>query len=120
MNDDVETNYINALYERRQYENQIYDYLVDHLVDNLVLNPDDTFWEPVKICLNEEQISQMIKLSITDECPICLDQKESFTKLECCNQQLCTDCCKNVFFESVKCPYCKQDQRTLKEISINK
>ena len=108
MNVDVETNYLNALIERSDYELQMYDYLVD----TLILVPE-TFWEPVKVSLTDEQIAAFKENNVSDECPICFEEKTLFISLNCCSQQMCKDCCKKVFKENVKCPYCNHDQREL-------
>ena len=98
----------NLILERNLFEIQVYDYLVDPF---LFISED--FWEPVKVGLSVEQISKCEELVEQDECIICTNICNTFRKLDCCNNKLCTNCINNWFTESVRCPFCICDIREL-------
>jgi hypothetical protein len=91
--------------ERLQFEIYIYDYLVEPQIP-------DSFWEPVPVTLNIEQIYQLPDFIEESECIICYENHINFKKLNCCNNLLCNTCAHQWFSNSVKCPYCNHDQRT--------
>ena len=98
----MEINFL--ILERPSYEEILMNYLTSSI-------PDD-FWEPVKIKLNEKEISNLKNINTDDDCIICTQTKNIFKELNCCNQKLCNECCIKWFNESANCPYCKQDLRT--------
>ena len=94
----------NFIRERNNFEDEMYDLLVTPL-----LIPD-SFWESVKVSLN---IKILQDITIEQECAICIDIKNNYKKLKCCNQVICKDCASNWFDISVKCPYCNKDLREI-------
>ena len=92
---------------RRQFENQLYDFLVTP-----ILFIDESFWEPVRVCLTVEQIESLPEVELENkECMICKETLFLFNNLVCCNQLMCIECSFKWFECSVFCPYCKQDLR---------
>jgi len=94
---------------RNNFENQLYDFLISSIYpDN-----NDSFWEPVKVILNVDQLDSLKEVYIENHnCPICMENLFYFNNLDCCNQVLCTDCSFKWFgYESVYCPFCKCDIR---------
>jgi hypothetical protein len=94
------------------FRRQLLRYLETYGHDNVFI-PDD-FWQPVRICLSKSQIENIPDI-IThgeEECVICSNKREKFKQINCCKNNICSDCVTKWFNESVKCPYCKQDLRT--------
>ena len=56
------------LLERSYFENRVYDYLVSPFL----FIPED-FWEPVRVGLTPEQISEFKELQEIDACIICTE-----------------------------------------------
>jgi len=94
--------------ERTNFENEIFDFLINPLV---FVPPDDPFWDPVTVNLNDSQINQLKTIEKEAECFICTNISLNFSNLNCCNNDICSDCTFNWFSKSVKCPFCKQDLR---------
>jgi hypothetical protein len=95
------------IHEREIFENDLYNTLVTPLII-----PED-FWEPVIVCLTDEQIEEMQNITKEEMCFICNEITKDFKILKCCNKDMCIDCTYNWFNRSVYCPFCKFDQRTL-------
>jgi len=93
------------IHERLLFEDEMYDVLISPL-----FIPDD-FWEPVIVCLTEEQIESMKDITKNEICFICDETMESFKELPCCHKDMCVDCNYTWFNRSVFCPFCKCDQR---------
>ena len=93
----------NLILERTNFENEMYDLLVSPLQ-----NIPESFWEPVRISFNFDLL--ISKYHYT-ECSICIENKNHFKILTCCNQILCNSCAKKWFELSVICPYCNRDLR---------
>jgi len=66
------------IHERLLFEDEMYDVLISPL-----FIPDD-FWEPVIVCLTEEQIESMKDITKNEICFICDETMESFKELPCC------------------------------------
>ena len=111
-------NLLILIHEREEYENYIYDTLINDLDlnqnflnENFLIDP--TFWDPVIVCLTNEQINNLYTIHKECECFICTEQKSLFKKMSCCNNNICFECTKNWFNVSVFCPFCKKDQREM-------
>ena len=94
------------LLERSYFETRVYDYLVSPFL----FIPED-FWEPVRVGLTPEQISEFKELQEIDTCIICTESFSSFCELVCCKNKLCKSCADTWFCDSVKCPFCVRDLR---------
>ena len=88
---------------RQQFEIEMYDYLVE-----LPNDVPDGFWDPVVLSADKVQFEN---ITVSDDCPICFEKKDSFCKLECCKQIMCAGCIKSWFSASVRCPFCVTDVR---------
>ena len=99
--------------ERARYESDLYDFLVGPLIQP---TQESSFWDPVIVNLNQEQIQSVCIMETLDqltECSICITDRELFKRVKCCKQLICIDCADNWFNKSVFCPYCKKDLREL-------
>lgn len=106
MDNELLNDFERLIFERNNFEINLYDYLVDPLL----FIPDE-FWEPVIVSLTASQIEKFVTEYCNDECIICNTTCEFFKPLVCCNNKTCVDCFNNWFNISVKCPFCKQDLR---------
>ena len=96
------------LNERNTYEQELYDFLINPLI---LIPQDDPFWDPVVVSLNDSQINELKVVEKEAECLICTNVSLNFKKVNCCNNDICSDCIFTWFSKSVKCPFCKQDLR---------
>ena len=112
--DDL-TTYNNLLRERRNYENEIYDFLENGNLQVPVII-DESFWEPVKIGYGYTNIQNLEDIIVEEPCIICTESHINFKQVHCCHQKLCNGCCYTWFDSSVKCPYCHQDIRDFSKI----
>jgi hypothetical protein len=94
----------NLIRSRQDFENYVFDTLVTSLIP-------DSFWDPVKVCLPVDTITNLKKMVLNSECLICNDQKQNYSELPCCKNNFCDDCIAKWFCESVKCPFCNSDLR---------
>ena len=103
MNNTLIISLNNLTIERRHFEDEMYDLLVSPLQ----FIPE-SFWEPVRISFNSELLVNKYHYN---ECSICIENKNQFKILTCCNQILCNTCAKKWSELSVICPYCNRDLR---------
>jgi hypothetical protein len=57
--------------------------------------------------ISESLISSFAKVSISDDCAICLSELTDGVEHPCCKQASCGDCMKKWMCSSDKCPYCR-------------
>jgi len=107
MENDLVDRFTQLLIERSQLEAEMYDYLVAPLIN-------ESFWEPVIVCLTPEQISRMKETDSIEniECDIC-NELVNLKELGCCKKTMCGSCIDKWFSKSVKCPFCVCDTREL-------
>jgi len=87
--------------------------LFSFLVGPVVYYSFETFFENVKVNLTNDEIDNIKNITKLDNCIICHSNFLDFKKLECCNQIMCIGCSFKWFKESVYCPFCKNDMRSL-------
>jgi hypothetical protein len=91
--------------EREIFEETLYNYLESPFIP-------ESFWEPVKIGLNNSEIESLKICFNETECLICTENNILKRELMCCKNIMCGECSNKWFLKSVKCPFCIQDIRT--------
>lgn len=132
--ESMEQRLYNLMAERQEYANELYDTLSireavpQYSVSILFLDTsqnefefeeemenemeiENSFWDPVVVHLTSQQIENIQTVNLNQECSICNVEKDSFKKVQCCNNVLCVDCCTSWFLTSVYCTFCRGDLR---------
>ena len=135
--ESMEQRLYNLMAERQEYANELYDTLSireavpQYSVSILFLdtsqnelefeeemenemffeNEGSSFWDPVVVHLTSQQIENIQTVNLNQECSICNVEKDSFKKVQCCNNVLCVECCTSWFLTSVYCTFCRGDLR---------
>ena len=89
--------YVQLLINRREIRERI----------NIRLSYDNSFNDSIRESISESLISSFTKVSISDDCSICLSELSDGVRHPCCNQVSCGSCIKKWMCASDKCPYCR-------------
>jgi len=87
------------------------EYLLDVFISAYIFLEDENFWEPVQVGLEKSHVDSFSKVEDFNECPICMETRETSKRLPCCKKTVCTECTLKWFALSVKCPFCVSDLR---------
>ena len=109
--------YEQVIAERREFEDELFDALtgsangIFFFIQSPLPDENNSFWDPVVVCLSDQQINNLEIIEQESNCFICTTEQKKFKQVNCCNNKLCLNCINIWFKRSVFCPFCKHDQR---------